>query len=153
MSAAPRAVELWDTGVDTEILKQVGRASVIVPDDFVSINITVKVTVLCESILFMSQYSMSSSKVKQGLTKAMHLIINWDLIQNSIVTLHTFTFTVFTTLLLASGGRGGTIWRILFKYCYSYRYLVIRGKCAVSKRTQIHVYIITCTKIIYKSYP
>ncbi|OWR45857.1 2-oxoglutarate dehydrogenase [Danaus plexippus plexippus] len=35
MSAAPRAVELWDTGVDTEILKQVGRASVIVPDDFV----------------------------------------------------------------------------------------------------------------------
>ncbi|XP_063893768.1 probable 2-oxoglutarate dehydrogenase E1 component DHKTD1 homolog, mitochondrial [Helicoverpa armigera] len=34
MQAAPHAVETWDTGVDTGLLKVVGQASVTVPDDF-----------------------------------------------------------------------------------------------------------------------
>lgn len=36
MSAAPKAVETWDTGVDAGILKLVGQASVTTPTDFVS---------------------------------------------------------------------------------------------------------------------
>ncbi|XP_045767945.1 probable 2-oxoglutarate dehydrogenase E1 component DHKTD1 homolog, mitochondrial isoform X2 [Maniola jurtina] len=35
MSAAPAAVEVWDTGVDKEMLKLIGRASVTTPSDFV----------------------------------------------------------------------------------------------------------------------
>lgn len=36
MKAAPKAVEIWDTGVDANMLKLVGKASVAVPEDFVS---------------------------------------------------------------------------------------------------------------------
>ncbi|XP_068622692.1 probable 2-oxoadipate dehydrogenase complex component E1 homolog [Battus philenor] len=34
MRAAPNAVEIWDTGVNTELLKQIGFASVSTPSDF-----------------------------------------------------------------------------------------------------------------------
>lgn len=37
MTAAPQAVETWDTGVNTELLKQIGIASVTAPPGFVSV--------------------------------------------------------------------------------------------------------------------